>query len=45
LDGAKNITWLQTLLKELKILDDEPTQLHYNNENKIKLMNNPVFHV
>jgi hypothetical protein len=45
LDGVKNITWLQTLLKELKFLDDEPTQLHYNNEIKIKFMNNLVFHV
>jgi hypothetical protein len=25
LDGAKTITWFQTLLKELQFLDDEPT--------------------
>jgi hypothetical protein len=24
-NGAKNITWFQTLLKELQFLDDEPT--------------------
>ncbi len=44
MDGVKNITWFQTLLKELKFLDDEPTQLHCNNETKIKLMNDHVFH-
>ena len=36
--------WLRRLLGELKILDNKPTYLYYDNQSSIKLSYNPVFH-
>ena len=36
--------WIRRLLKELRFLDDKPTQLYCDNQSSIKLSYNPVFH-
>ena len=36
--------WIRRLLSELKILDDQPTTIHCDNQSSIKLSYNPVFH-
>lgn len=36
--------WLQRLLTELRILDDQPTPIYCDNQSSIKLSYNPVFH-
>jgi hypothetical protein len=43
LDGAKEISWFWTLLKELQPLRDKSTWLHCDSQNNIKLLNNPFY--
>lgn len=36
--------WIKRLLKKLKILDNKPTHILYDNQSNVKLSYNPIFH-
>ena len=38
------VIWIRRLLQELRILEDKPTNLYYDNQSNIKLSYNLVFH-
>jgi hypothetical protein len=38
------VSWLQSLLKDLQILHLKPTLLHYDNKAALHISTNPVFH-
>jgi len=38
------VSWLQSLLKDLQILHLKPTLLHYDNKAALHIATNPVFH-
>ncbi len=43
-NSAKEVVWLQLLLKELQHLKGTPTWLQCDNQFAIKLVQNPVLH-